>query len=243
MFGLSAIGTQLKASSRRTHMPINAITFDVGGTLVKPWPSVGHVYAQVAAQSGAGQFDPALLTSRFIKAWKALPNFDYSVAGWASIVDETFAGLTTDKPSRTFFPTLYERFAAAEAWHLYDDVLPLLQKLAERRIRLGIISNWDARLRPLLTALGLAQYFEVITISCEVGATKPSPQIFQAAANAFSLPPQRILHIGDSLAADVHGAQAVGFHSLLIDRDRAAGQGVIRSLLELLEVPQLGLVE
>ena len=31
---------------------IRAVTFDVGGTLIEPWPSVGHVYAEVAAQHG-----------------------------------------------------------------------------------------------------------------------------------------------------------------------------------------------
>jgi hypothetical protein len=31
---------------------IRAVTFDVGGTLIEPWPSVGRVYAEVAARHG-----------------------------------------------------------------------------------------------------------------------------------------------------------------------------------------------
>ena len=33
---------------------IKAITFDVGGTLIEPWPSVGHAYAGVAARYAGG---------------------------------------------------------------------------------------------------------------------------------------------------------------------------------------------
>ena len=29
---------------------IKAVTFDVGGTLINPWPSVGDVYVEVAAE-------------------------------------------------------------------------------------------------------------------------------------------------------------------------------------------------
>ena len=99
---------------------IQAVTFDVGGTLIEPWPSVGHVYAEVAARHGAGQLDVDLLNRRFATAWKARPGFDHAVEDWSAIVDETFAGLIADIPSRTFFPDLYERFAQADAWRIYD---------------------------------------------------------------------------------------------------------------------------
>ena len=31
---------------------VKAVTFDVGGTLIEPWPSVGHAYAEVAQRHG-----------------------------------------------------------------------------------------------------------------------------------------------------------------------------------------------
>ncbi len=40
---------------------IRAVTFDVGGTLIEPWPSVGHVYAEVAARHGVAAIDVATL--------------------------------------------------------------------------------------------------------------------------------------------------------------------------------------
>ena len=49
---------------------VEAITLDVGGTLIEPWPSVGHIYAKVAARHGV-QAEPEELTRRFVQAWQA----------------------------------------------------------------------------------------------------------------------------------------------------------------------------
>ena len=205
-----------------THIPhIRAITFDVGGTLIEPWPSVGHVYAEVAERQGLGKVSPEILNERFKAAWRGQSNFNYTREAWSAIVDETFRDLVSQSYCESFFPSLYERFAQADAWRIFEDVEPTVSALAASGIRLGIISNWDERLRPLLTALGLAKRFEVIVVSCEAGATKPSPLIFQMASKSFELPPEKILHIGDSSELDLAGAQAVGMQALEINR-RAA---------------------
>src|ERR1041385_8799653 len=73
-------------------MRLKAVSFDVGGTLIDPWPSVGHVYAAVAAESGLPAYDPAVLTAQFVAAWRAKATFDSSRAAWASLVVSTFGG-------------------------------------------------------------------------------------------------------------------------------------------------------
>jgi putative hydrolase of the HAD superfamily len=211
---------------------IKAVTFDVGGTLIEPWPSVGHIYAEVAARHGLKNLSAGALNTRFRAAWKARLGFAHSRFAWAELVDEVFAGLIPDAPSRTFFAALYERFAEANAWRIFEDVIPALDSLATHGIKLGVISNWDERLRPLLRSLNLDQYFEMFAISYEVGVCKPSAAIFNHAADKLGFPAGDILHVGDSLELDVTGAKAAGFHSLRIDR--AAGQpDELRSLAEL----------
>jgi putative hydrolase of the HAD superfamily len=213
---------------------IKAVTFDVGGTLIKPWPSVGHVYAEVAAQHGLKEVSPEVLNRRFTAAWKELKNFNHSRAEWAALVDRTFGGAEKTPPGEAFFDELYKRFGEPGAWHMFEDVLPTLDALAAGGINLGIISNWDERLRPLLGQLGLAKYFEVIIISNEIGFTKPSPVIFEHTAKKLGLAPEFILHVGDSLESDVAGAKSAGFKALLIDRSEGeAKEGCIRSLREL----------
>ena len=146
---------------------VAAITFDVGGTLIEPWPSVGHVYAAVAARHGV-RAEPEELTHRFVDAWNRKENFSYSQDDWAGLVDATFAGLTTTLPSQSFFDELYYDFGTPKPWRIFDDVLPTIAALRERGTRLAVISNWDDRLCPLLESLELANEFEVILVSAVV---------------------------------------------------------------------------
>jgi putative hydrolase of the HAD superfamily len=211
-----------------------AVTFDIGGTLIEPWPSVGQVYAEVAARYCNREFDSNLLQRRFVAAWKARPKLDYTVADWSALVDATFDGLVTPKPSETFFPQLYERFGQPDAWRIYEDVFPALAALAGQGFRLGVISNWDERLRPLLKSLGLADWFETCVVSCEVGASKPSPVPFRVAGEALKLDAVNILHVGDSAEMDLAGARDAGLQAVRIAREAAVRAGdEIGSLREL----------
>ena len=214
-------------------MNIRAITFDVSGTLIEPWPSVGHVYADVAARFGVDGDAPGLLTESFRRAWKLQKGFDYSRESWFAIVRETFREHAAKLPPE-FFPAVYDRFADAACWHIYDDVLPTLEALAARGIKLGLISNWDERLRPLLHNLKLDRHFSSIVISCEAGTTKPDERLFAQAARELGVAPGELLHVGDSMAMDVTGAEAAGCIGRMVSRGQ---QGTdprnIRSLAEL----------
>ena len=198
-------------------MKIRAITFDVGGTLVEPWPSVGHVYAEVAARFGVNGIAPEALTEKFIRAWKAQGGFDYSQESWFALVRETFGGDAARLPDQ-FYPAVYDRFAEADCWHIFEDVLPALEALAGRGLKLGIISNWDERLRPLLGRLDLANRFTTVVVSCEVGVTKPDRELFQRAARNLAVRPDEMLHVGDSQAFDVVGAENAGARGLQVVR-------------------------
>jgi putative hydrolase of the HAD superfamily len=211
------------------------VTFDVGGTLIEPWPSVGHVYAEVARRFGVTGVAPAELDAGFAAAWRAKADFDYSRPAWFRVVRQTFREAARSLPP-AFFPALYERFARADAWRVFDDVLPALDRLRRRGLRLGAVSNWDDRLRPLLTNLRLADRFDTIVVSVEVGCAKPAPAIFQRAAAALGVEPAHILHVGDSPAEDFSGAKAAGFQAALIQRGaKPGGPGTLRGLAGLVE--------
>jgi putative hydrolase of the HAD superfamily len=202
--------------------------------LLEVWPSVGHVYAEVAARNGVKRLSAAALNRRFAAAWRAATRFSHSRLGWARLVDATFRGLTEQPPSQTFFAELYARFASPDAWRVFPDVLPVLDGLAARGLKLGVISNWDERLRPLLKRLKLAGYFEIIIVSREVRAAKPARAIFQHALRRLALPADAVLHVGDSLSMDVRGARAAGLSALLLKRTASVAKaGQIKSLLEL----------
>ncbi|NJN80878.1 MAG: HAD family hydrolase [Caldilineaceae bacterium] len=93
-----------------------------------------------------------------------------------------------------------------------------LQLLAEE-YPLAIISDTihtqGRGLRHLLAQQGLLQYFSYFIFSDEVGASKPSPQVFYHASVGLGIPPTRIAHIGDRESNDVDGPLAVGMRAVL----------------------------
>lgn len=189
---------------------ILAVTFDVGGTLIRPWPSVGHVYAEVAIRHGFNT-NPETLNRRFRAAWQAKKNFRHTRDDWAKLVHHTFGDSRCD----IFFAELYDRFAMPDAWRVFDDVLPNLARLKKAGLKLGVISNWDERLRPLLQKLGLTDSFDAIVISSEVGFCKPTREIFHHALRALQVAPAQALHVGDSEIEDVQGARAAGMKAVI----------------------------
>jgi putative hydrolase of the HAD superfamily len=206
--------------------PILAVTFDVGGTLIEPWPSVGQVYAEAAARHGVCAAAEEL-DRHFAAAWRAKKDFDYSRAGWRELVKETFAKVSAAPPSAELFAELYRHFGTAAPWRVFDDVGPCLRGLKERGMKLGIISNWDERLRPLLRALQLDSYFDSIVVSSEVGRRKPDAEIFRGAARQLGTEAGAVLHVGDSAEEDFAGARRAGMQAALLRRaGRGTGPGV-----------------
>lgn len=215
----------------QSNAPLKAITFDAAGTLVEPWPSVGAVYARVAEECGIGPVSSDDLNRQFARAWKNKHPFDYSQAAWRRIVQKTFSGLVHTKPA--FFEHLYDEFALPRCWRVFDDVAPALERCRAKGLKLGVISNWDERLRPLLEQMGLAPYFDAIVVSSDLGHYKPGRPIFDRAAESLQLAPEHILHVGDSAEEDWQGASAAGFQAVLLDR-RGAAKSAIVSLTALL---------
>jgi putative hydrolase of the HAD superfamily len=214
---------------------LRAVSFDVGGTLIEPWPSVGHVYAETALEAGLPAFDPVLLNERFRTAWRQKRHFDYSRKAWADLVVETFDGpvLQFGESSRCF-GQIYDRFTQAKAWKIHHDVIPAFEALSRRGFKLAVVSNWDLRLRPLLQNLRLDRFFDAIEVSAESGFHKPAPEIFRRMLVRLGLGAGEVLHVGDSLAEDLEGARSAGLRRVLLRRDaKAQGPEEIGSLSEL----------
>lgn len=225
-----------KASRRRAESEEppgrpKVIFFDVGGTLLTAFPSVGRVYAEVAARWGI-DVDPEsaerLMRRAFARRRASEPaegaaphtlSLESARAWWRPIVRESL-GAAADAPEfEKLFLDVFDEFGRPERYTLFPEVASTLDRLARAGHRLGAISNWDARLNGVLEGLGLVGVLDPIVISWEVGAEKPDRRIFDAAreragVNGAATP----LHVGDSLEDDVRGAQAAGFEARLIDR-------------------------
>lgn len=202
---------------------VRALFFDVGGTLLRPWPSVGAIYASVANRHGMTTTTEEMERA-FRESWAALKRPGLTVSRkdwWREVVFRTLG-----QEKQACFEELYETFAHAGAWQVFPDVKETLREARARGLHIGVISNWDERLRPLLGEIGLARYFDSMTISCEVGVEKPGAKIFQAALREADVPANEAVHVGDSDEADVRGAEAAGMVAVLLNRSEGQGVGM-----------------
>lgn len=92
--------------------------------------------------------------------------------------------------------------------------------LTQLETRIGLISNTGRTpgrvLRPVLSDLGILEFFDVTLFSNEVGWLKPHPEIFEQASQELGAPLSEMLHVGDDVKADIEGARTAGMHTLLI---------------------------
>ena len=91
---------------------------------------------------------------------------------------------------------------------------PVLDALAARDVRVGLITNGGSAQRRKLDWLGIADRFFPIVISDELGVKKPDIRIFEHALAELDLgaPPAAsdVWFVGDHPANDVGGASAAG---------------------------------
>lgn len=203
-----------------------AVFFDAGGTLFRPFPSVGHHYSEVASRYGC-KVSSVNIEQAFHRVWhhhdkigdlKSHLNEKNEKAFWRRVVTEVFKDFGGVSPFDPFFDELHDLFARPEVWRFFPDAEEVLQALKERGYILGLVSNWDSRLIKLCEGLGLDRFMDFKVISAIFGAAKPDPKIFREALRKAGIRANEAVHIGDSLEDDIRGAHLAGIKAIWIDR-------------------------
>lgn len=130
---------------------------------------------------------------------------------------------------------LYDIYVAPEHYQLFEDVKECMEMLAQRGLRLGIVSNFAPTLKAILEDKGILHYFDPVIVSTEAGLEKPDPAIFKLALTLSGLEAKDILYIGDHDLNDIWAPNQVGIDAVKINRyDYRPGEG-IHTLRELFE--------
>ncbi len=118
-----------------------------------------------------------------------------------------------------FMPSADERATLALSvgdWPPFPDTVEALQSLA-RRFRLAILSNIDDDLFAG-SARHLGVQFTAVVTAEQVGRYKPDPRNFGALLDRLDTPPDRVLHVAQSLFHDIAPANALGLTTVWINR-------------------------
>ena len=120
--------------------------------------------------------------------------------------------------------------------HLFEGAVEILDYLI-LKYKLHIITNgFEEVQHKKLKNSGIDHYFSTVTTSEEVGLKKPNPKVFLTALNkANSLPTQSVM-IGDSLEADILGANNIGMQTIFYNYRNESISKKIKSIDSLLEI-------
>jgi REG-2-like HAD superfamily hydrolase len=215
---------------------LKAVFVDAAGTLLRPREPIGVTYARFARAKGHDA-DPVEVQQRFrgaLAAARRERQHDDGRAYWRRVV-ATSVGVEDE----ALFEALYQWYARPRAWWIDVDALNVLGDVARAGVRLGIVSNWDLRLRDLYDRFALDRMFPVLACSAELGVEKPDPEIFRIACRCAGVRPAQAVHVGDDPANDVDGAASAGLTSILFEEEDG-WRGVGRQIDALRRLPYFG---
>jgi putative hydrolase of the HAD superfamily len=208
-----------------------ALIFDLGSTLIYFDGNWSKIYSQANAEllrylKAAGL---NLDGEAFLKEFSARLEKYYAEREAEFIEYTTAYNLRAllaewgypEVPDAVIEPALEAMYSISQAyWKPEADAAPTLKKLREQDYLLGLISNAadDADVQALVDKANLRPYFEIILSSAAVGIRKPHPRIFEMALEALEATPSSVAMVGDTLGADILGAQNSGIFSIWITR-------------------------
>ncbi len=153
---------------------------------------------------------------------------------WVSHVFENY-GITVPPEDESitravddYFSEFYDRVS------VIPDTIETL-RLLKKKYPLGLLSNFThaPAAREILKRTGLADCFDTIIISGEIGYRKPHRFVFDKLAENLKIENSRILFTGDDPDPDIHGASKAGLQPVwftyIIDKDVPVIRGTIQS--------------
>jgi HAD superfamily hydrolase (TIGR01509 family) len=169
-------------------MPVEAVVFDVGETLVD---ETRH-WRVVADSVGMPQLTFLGVMGGLIE--RDQPHFDvYRILGVERVPGPAF-----------------------EASDLYADAVPCLVQLRAAGYTVGVAANQPERTEEFLNGLGLE--LDLVAASDRWGVHKPAPEFFARVAAEVGLEPARIAYVGDRLDNDVLPALEAGMVAVHVRR-------------------------
>ncbi len=209
--------------------PVEAVFLDVGGVFHLPAPEiVGPALRRAGLE---GPIDGAVLDRAHYPGAKALEVWPEGDVGLWAAYERAYA-VEAGVPDECVDEAVAEldlAFAEKGVWSRpapgsLEGLRRLYGVAAQAGVQLAIVSNSDGTLEGRLRQEGICQVgpgpgvpMTIVIDSDVVGVAKPDPAIFTIALDACGVAPDRALHVGDTVGADVDGALAAGVRPVHLD--------------------------
>ncbi|WP_416885278.1 HAD family hydrolase [Marinospirillum sp.] len=181
--------------------PIQAILFDLDGTLVDTAPDLAQALNRLREEEGLSPLPYAAIRDQVSNGGNALIQLGF--------------GLTSEHPDQ---PRLRQRLLDlyAQAPAEYSQVFPgldqLLLQLERQPLPWGIVTN-KPRLYTELVLRGLKLHPQVVVCPEDLGVSKPDPAPLLFAARQLAVAPEACVYIGDH-QRDIEAGKRAGMRTL-----------------------------
>src|SRR5919197_2008185 len=202
-------------------MELRGVLFDVDFTLAKPGPDLGpEGYQRLGSRFGL-ELDPSQYAEarrRAVETLELHPELEHDEEIWILFTERIIRGMGGETERAYDCATeMTLAWEHAQNFELYEDVLPTLDDLRRRGLRIGLVSNTARDLEAFVRHHALD--VDAALSSRAHGHVKPHASIFSAVLERLDVAPARAAMIGDTPEDDVEGARALGMRAFLLDRD------------------------
>ena len=188
---------------------IKAVVFDMYETLITLWDSPPYFGTQMAMDAG-------ITEDQFQELWRATEE-DRTI-GKLSLEEAVEMILRKNKcySGELLNLIVKKRIQSKEEvfHHLHKDIIPMLDLLKERKMRIGLISNCFSEEAMVIRESILYPYFDVLCLSYEEGLQKPDIAIFQRCLDKLNLSAKECLYVGDGGSDELEAAEKTGMKAV-----------------------------
>jgi HAD superfamily hydrolase (TIGR01549 family) len=199
---------------------LRAVVFDVDFTLARPGPDLGpEGYRELGRRHGL-ELDPARYDEARAAAFaevKRHPELDHDEEIWVLFTERIIRGMGGVGDTYKAAVEMEGRWADSAHFELYDDALPVLDRLREHGLLIGLLSNSSRDLHEFVAHHSLRA--DAVLTSHAHGKTKPHESIFRAMLDLLCVGADDAVMVGDTVDDDIEGARAVGMQAVLVDRE------------------------
>jgi len=128
------------------------------------------------------------------------------------------AGVPRSDATGAALADLHRYHTTSNLWEYVPEyVVPVLERLRARQLRLVVVSNANGTLRKHMDRLDLTRRFDCVLDSADEGVEKPDPRFFEIALARSGARQETTIHVGDLYHVDVAGARGAGIAPALLD--------------------------
>ena len=202
-------------------MALETVFLDAGGVLIHPnWWRISAVLAEHGVRvspEALMKADP--LARREIDDGHFVGTTTDASRGWLFFdLMLARAGIVRSEATGAALVELHRYHSASNLWeYIPDAVIPALERLRGRALRLVVVSNANGTLRAHMDRLDLTRRFDCVLDSADEGVEKPDPRFFEIALTRSGARKENTIHVGDLYHVDVVGARHAGLRGVLLD--------------------------